>query len=196
MITAPITNSRFHKRVRHALARAASEKRSHVQIDPLTADEVNLHPGQHIAGVIAVASSWIEVESSDPLYAHVSKQVLDMELAYAAFCGLGHVIVAGPKNRQNVAEYAQVISAALSHSTYMQLLIQLPIHDWVGDENTVTENLLYDPLSAWDAWNTIRTVCRYNAQLAIGTSNSHPEVNTAFSDADFNSPGNSFEIAG
>ncbi|KAA8896874.1 PRMT5 arginine-N-methyltransferase-domain-containing protein [Sphaerosporella brunnea] len=167
MITGSITNSRFHKRVLRTLAQAASEKRLQVHLDPLTADDVNLHPGPHISGVIAVTSSWIEVESPDPLYAHVSKQVLDMELAYAAFCGLGHVVVGGPKTRQNIAEYAQAISAALSHSTYMQLLIQLPIDDWVGDREALTTNLLYDPLSAWDAWNTIRTICRYSAQLTI-----------------------------
>jgi protein arginine N-methyltransferase 5 len=190
MITVPITNSRFHKRVLHTLSQAASEKRSHVHIEALTASEVNLHPGQHIAGVIAFASTWIEVESADPLYAHVSKQILDMELAYAAFCGLGHVVIAGPKTRQNIAEYAQAINTALSHSTYMQLLIQLSIDDWLGDEESIAENLLYDPFSVWDAWNTIRTVCRYNTQLTIGRPNFYRDAGIVLSNFYFNSSGN------
>jgi protein arginine N-methyltransferase 5 len=168
MITARITNSRFHKRIQEAIARARSEKRLHIHIDALTADEVNIRPGQYMSSVIAFVSTWIEVETADSLLAHVSRQVLDLELAYAAFCGLSHVVIPSPKFQENIAEYAQAINTALSRATYMQLLIQLSIDDWVGDENSLTENVMYDAFSAWDSWNTIRTVCKYNTQLAIG----------------------------
>jgi len=168
MITGRISNSRFHKRILQTIKQARSEQRQHIHLEGLAADEVNVTPGPHISGVIALVSPWIEIESSDPLVAHISKQVLDIELAYAAFCGLGHVVVPGPKVRSDVAAYAQAISTALAHSTYMQILIQFPIDEWVGAKDDMAENILYDPLSAWDAWNTIRTVCRYSTQLAIG----------------------------
>jgi protein arginine N-methyltransferase 5 len=169
MITGRITNSRFRTRIQEALARARSESRAYVHIEGLAADEVNIQPGQYIGNFIGFAAPWIELDSPDPLLAHVSKQVLDLELAYGAFCGLGHVVIAGPKYRPNVAEYAQAISGALSHSTYMQLLVQLSIDDWIGDEDSIAQNADYDPLSAWDAWNTLRTVCKYSNLLALGT---------------------------
>jgi len=176
MVTGCISNSRFHKRILRTTEQARSERRRHVHIKGLTADEVNLAPGPHISGVISLVSPWIEIESTDPLIAHISKQVMDIELAYAAFCGLGHVVIPGPKIRSDVAAYAQAISTALSHSAYMQLLIQFSIDEWVGDEDNLSENMLYDSLSAWDAWNTIRTVCRYNTQLAVGTLNCRPNM--------------------
>ena len=168
MISSRITNSRFCKRIQDTLAQARSEQRVHVHIEPLTADEVNIQPGHYVPSVVALASPWIEVDATDRLLAHVSRQILDLELSYAAFCGISHVVLAGPRQRENIAEYAQAIATALAHATYMQLLIQLPIDDWVGDENSVTENLAYDAFSAWNSWNTIRTVCKYNAQLGIG----------------------------
>lgn len=172
MISSRITNTRFYKRIQDTLAQARSEKRVYVHIEPLTADEVNIQPGHYVSNVVAFASPWVEVDAADRLLAHVSRQILDLELSYAAFCGISHVVLAGPRQRENIAEYAQAIGTALGHATYMQLLIQLPIDDWVGDETSVTENLAYDAFSAWNSWNTIRTVCKYNTQLGIGRENS------------------------
>ena len=170
MVTSRITNSKFHRRVQDTIARARHEGRATVHIEGLTADEVNLRPGAFISGLIAFVSPWIELDASDSLVAHVSKQILDLELAYAAFCGLGHVVIAGPKRQGDVAAFAQAISTALSHGSYMQLLIQLPVDEWTGDEANAAANVSYDAFSAWDAWNTIRSVCKYNAQLAVGTA--------------------------
>lgn len=104
-----------------------------------------------------MASPWIQVDSEDPLFAHVSKQVLDIELAYAAFCGMQQVIIPGPKSSTDVGGYALAINQALSHSPYMQILIQLPMADSSSD-----------PFAVWDAWNTVRTVCRYHNLLGVG----------------------------
>jgi protein arginine N-methyltransferase 5 len=168
MVTARITNSKFQTRVMAAMGQARANNRPHVHIDALTDDEVNIYPGLHVSNVIALASPWVEIDINDPLLSHVSKQVLALELAYAAFCGLSHVIIPGPNGRENAGEYAQAIQNALSYGTYLQLLVQLPIDDWVGDDSSGAGNLVYDPFSAWDVWNTIRTVCKYHSMLSIG----------------------------
>lgn len=117
-----------------------------------------MEPGDHMQSVTGFASTWIEVDAADPLLAHVSKQALQMELAYAAFVGLTYVVVPGPRAPETAADYAQVISASLAHSPYMQLLVNLPLSE--GD----------DELTTWDAWNTLRTICKYHPQLGLSKS--------------------------
>lgn len=165
LLTARISNSEFESRVETTVAQAAAESRTRLHLDSLTLAEANIHPGNCINSSIALASPWIEVDSENPLFAHVSKQALDIELAYAAFCGIQQVIVPGPKSTADVGGYALAINQALSHSPYMQILIQLP----VSDSNE-------DPFAVWDAWNTIRTVCKYHNLLGVGKNVSSPAV--------------------
>lgn len=186
MVTSRITNSKFHKRVQESIARARADARPTAHIDGLTFDEVNLRPGSFVSGIIGTVSPWIEIDSLDPIVAHAGKQVLELELAYAAFCGLGHVIVPGPRRQGDVAAFAQAISTALAHGTYMQLLVQLPVDDWAGDEGNSAENSSYDAFSSWDAWNTIRTVCKYSSQLTIGSYT--PRLGLAPIDIYFSTP--------
>lgn len=142
------------------LEQAVNDKRRHIHIDSLNANEVNIAPGNSVNSAIAFASPWIEIDSSDPLVAHVSKQCLDIELAYAAFCGFSQVVLPGPKSPESIAEYSQAVHQALGHSAYVQLLIQIPAHYSSSNE-----------LSAWDTWNSIRTVCKYSSQLGVGMLN-------------------------
>lgn len=168
MITTHITNINFRTRVEKSISSARAENKSHFHIESLDAEEVNLHPGDHISQVIAFTSSWIDLDSDDRLIAHVSRQVLIHELEYAAFCGASNVVVAGPKRRTNVAQYAQVISAALTKGAYTQLLIHIPMAEEEGSVANAGE--AYDEFAMWDVWNTIRTVCKYNARLSLSTS--------------------------
>lgn len=165
MITTHITNINFRTRVEQSISSARAENKFHFHIESLDAAEVNLHPGDHISQVIAFTSSWIDLDSDDSLVAHVSRQVLIHELEYAAFCGASNVVIAGPKRRTNVAQYAQVISAALTTGAYMQLLIQLPMAEEEGSVANAGE--AYDEFAMWDVWNTIRTVCKYNSRLSL-----------------------------
>lgn len=165
MITTHITNINFRTRVEESIFSARTENKSHFHIESLDATEVNLHPGDHISQVIAFTSSWIDLDSDDSLVAHVSRQVLIHELEYAAFCGASNVVIAGPKRRTNVAQYAQVISAALTTGAYMQLLVHLPMAEEEGSVANAGE--AYDEFAMWDVWNTIRTVCKYNSRLSL-----------------------------
>ncbi|TGZ76752.1 Skb1 methyltransferase [Ascodesmis nigricans] len=155
VISTRISNSSFQARVKATLEQAVIDKRRHIRIDSLTADEVNIAPGNHVNVAIAFVSPWIEVDSTDPLIAHASKQALDLELAYAAFCGVSQVVLPGPQSPETAAEYAQTVNEVLNHSAYMHLLVQMPTH------------YSSDDLSAWDTWNSIRTVCNYSSQLGL-----------------------------
>lgn len=163
MVGAQITNSTFRTRIEAALTNARLDSRWHPRLEGLDADEVNMEPGDHMGGVVAFASSWIEVDAADSLLAHVSKQALEMELAYAAFCGLAHVVIPGPRSRESASEYAQAVSNALSHGPYMQILVQIPMV-----EQDPAKMVADDDLSAWDTWHTIRSICKYHSQLAVG----------------------------
>jgi protein arginine N-methyltransferase 5 len=116
-----------------------------------------------------------------------------MEIAYAAFCGVGNVIIPGPRYYSNgrdatsgLIQYARAIKEALGIGNYVQMAIHLPMYDhgdppmkeYVGDlapfarEGYSLENsekiLESDLYGTWDAWNTIRSICQYNSRLSVG----------------------------
>ncbi|CUS13596.1 unnamed protein product [Tuber aestivum] len=164
MITTFITNTNFRSRINQVLLNATAEKRTHMRIDSLDAEEVTVHPGDHISQVIGFVSPWLEFDSDDLLVSHVSKQALLYELDYAGFCGIGNVVISGPRKKENVPRFAQIISTALSANGYAHLLILLPLAE---KPSCTAEGDEYDEFSAWDTWNTIRTVCKYNPRLSL-----------------------------
>jgi protein arginine N-methyltransferase 5 len=116
-----------------------------------------------------------------------------MEIAYAAFCGVGNVIIPGPRiynNGRNATSglilYARALQEALGIGNYVHMVIHLPMYDHgdppmkepVGDlapfvrddySSAHSEKLKESDLyCTWDAWNTIRSVCQYNSRLSVG----------------------------
>ena len=204
MLTTPITTPHFHSRVLALLSNHLSELGSEdanwsgrqipaPAIPALSPIDTPLTPGDVISQLLAVASPWIDLCSPDPLIYNISRQVLDLEVAYAAFCGIGNVIVPGPKlHHKNLhggglTQYARAIQEALAAGNYLQVHIMLPIidhpdiekDDEMGSlvpfarEEYLGESLEDRPRKAdifgtWDAWNLIRTVCKYNARLFVG----------------------------
>lgn len=169
---------------------------SHVEIPPpiippLTPLDTPLTPGSAITQIIAYSSPWIDLCSTDPLVANVSRQVLNMEIAYASFCGVGNVIIPGPKtyssgsaDSDGLAQYARAIQEIMDIASYMQVAIHIPMYgdeevkaitgdmrelartkENVDGKEVSTDISLYE---TWDAWNVIRGVCKYNSRLAVG----------------------------
>jgi type II protein arginine methyltransferase len=162
-------------------------------IPPFTSMDTPLTPGDTVSQLVGYVSPWIDICSPDPLIANISRQVLTMEIAYAAFCGVGNVIVPGPRQYSNgrddtsgLIQYARAIQEALGIGSYIQMAIHLPMYDHgeppikepIGDlapfvrdyynleeSGTVKDVDLY---GAWDAWNTIRNICQYNSRLSVG----------------------------
>lgn len=199
MLTVPITTPYFHSRVLALHAKYLEESENHPNehlplplIPPLTAVDTSLRPDDTISQLLAVASPWIDICSADPLIHSLSCQVLELELAYAAFCGIGNVIVLGPSLRSlkshgdGIMHYALAIKNGLEVGNYIQIEVKLPMMDMLeGDDVNRSESLAYrvredyvdkgygkakkaEAFGTWDAWNLIRTVCNYSARLFVG----------------------------
>ncbi|KAF1989330.1 arginine N-methyltransferas-like protein [Aulographum hederae CBS 113979] len=203
MLTTPITTPYFHSRVLTLLSTyiaelergALSEHLPMPLVTPLKPIDTPLTPNNTISQLLAVTSPWIDLASPDPLIANLSLQVFNQELAYAAFCGVGNVIVQGPKlhhgflRSAGVAQYARAIAEAVNIGPYLQIQILLPISDdpesdveedignlsrfaraeYIGDEETESTRPT-DIFGTWDAWNVIRSVCKYSPRITVALS--------------------------
>ncbi len=198
MLTTPITTPHFQSRVIAQLSNHLEALRSHQSLPPPTLPELSpvdtpLTPGEVISQLLAVASPWIDLCSPDPLVYNISRQVLELEIAYAAFCGIGNIIIPGPKlhhgklHGEGVTQYAHAIQEALAIGNYIQIQIWLPMIDHTDIDGEDVEGSLTpfareeyigaeeesksrktDIFGTWDAWNIIRSVCKHNARLFVG----------------------------
>lgn len=191
-LTTQITNSDFYSRVL-ALTTAhfdAVSKQNDPSsfplplISPLTPAETTLYPDTSNSSLIGIISPWLDLGSSDPLIAHISRQVFQLEVAYAAFCGINNVVLYGPTSAAGVIRFARAVREALRTGPFLQIHILCPM--MVGEEpdygdsshlsamariSYVNEDEEFDEpdlYGAWDAWNTIRTMCDYSQKLFIG----------------------------
>ncbi|CEJ58539.1 Putative Protein methyltransferase RmtC [Penicillium brasilianum] len=206
MLTVPITTTHFHSRVLGLLSSylstlqpssidrigtmATSQNTRPLTIPPLTKLDSNLTPNEATSQLVGVTSSWIDLCSPDPLIADLSRQVLMLEVAYAAFCGIGYLLITSPKlhhggmHSEGVVYYARAIQDALNLGPYIQFHIWLRMVDnpelevdSMGDLAPLarqeylqleTDNLpKIDPFGTWDAWDLIRKTCRYHTRLFV-----------------------------
>ncbi len=204
MITSPITSPYFHSRVLALIStylsdlslfetpnQAASKAPPPAPIiPPLDPFDTPLTPGDTVSQLIAYSSPWIDLCSPDPLIANISRQVLNIEIAYASFCGVGNIIIPGPRSytsgsttNDGLIQYARAIQEALTIGSYCQMAIHIPMYgneeakDMAGDlrpfaralgSADASTNKEVDLFETWDAWNLIRTVCKYNSRLSVG----------------------------
>lgn len=196
MLTTPITNDHFHTRV-NALISDHLSGDTVPDLPYLTHLDTDLKPNSVAPSLIAYTSPWIDLCSPDPLIFGISKQILFMEVSFAAFCGITHIFVQGPKLRHkdndtgkyvltnNVVQYARVIQESLGVGIRIQISILLPFSDGPDDEEN--DSLLVsrwqyfdasdeegfsikDGLNTWESWNKIRTFCNYHPRLFAGKS--------------------------
>ena len=193
MLTSPITNDHFHTRVlsllrAHAHTQAAASAPASAPLPLIAALEsvdTPLGPTDTISQLVTYSSAWIDLSSPDPVIAHLSRQVLHLEVAYASFCGAVNVVVPGPRlsyGQQGVAQYARAIKEAMSTGAYVQFHILMPVdgtiatvddQDELGDLRRFARPEFSAPQpttnawSSWEAWNTIRSVCKYHSRLSL-----------------------------
>lgn len=205
MLTCPITTPYFHTRVLSKLSThlpnssstssfdlTRSTNASPIEIEPLGPLDTPLTPDEITGQLIGVTSSWIDLASPDPVIADVSRQVLKLELAYAAFCGITYVMIPGPRMQNRAddgsgfVQFGQAILDGLALGPWMQLYIWLPLIDHSDDDTEVIGDLSpfareqyldsssdessrrLDLFGTWEAWNTIRSVCKYSSRLFAG----------------------------
>ena len=215
MLTTPITTPYFHTRVLTLLSNYLNE----LDVQPgrslpiptipsLSPVDTPLAPNETVSQILAVASPWIDLASPDPVIYNISRQVLEIEIAYAAFCGIGNVILPTPKlhhgklHAEGISQYAYAVQEALNIGPYIQLSISLPMMDIPEEEGADDHSSLatrarsrylgnythsmddpkenfegsrssrrlarFDFFGTWDAWNVIRTVCKYSNRLFVG----------------------------
>ncbi|KAK2746344.1 methyltransferase protein [Myotisia sp. PD_48] len=210
MLTVPITTSHFQSRVLAILSGHLSAIKQPAKdeigtyftsrntvpliIPTLSPADTYLRPDGANSQVVAVASRWIDICSPDPLIADISRQILIMELAYAAFSGVHSAIIPGPKlhhgnlQGEGLVYYARAIQEVLSVAPFVRIHIwfnmiddpELEI-DEIGDLSPFAR-LEYlseiqpdippklDIFGTWDAWNVIRKVCKYHSRLVVALS--------------------------
>ena len=203
MLTSPITTPHFHSRVLTLLSSYLADSTasssldltqnrnaSPVVIPPLTPADSPLTPDDTMSQIIGVTSGWIDLCSPDPIIADVSRQVLKLELSYAAFCGLTYVLVPGPRmdglegNESGLLQYARAVLDGLGAGPFMQLYVWLPMIDHsdedkeeMGDLNPFARQYFASPeekskrldlFGSWEAWDMIRSLCKYSPRLSVG----------------------------
>jgi protein arginine N-methyltransferase 5 len=197
MLTTPITNSHFHSRVLGLLssysqavsdAPPAQAQQPLPLISALENVDTPLTPSETISQLLTFTSSWIDLASPDPVIAYLSRQVFNLEIAYASFCGVVTVVVPGPAlthGANGVSQFARAVKEALSTGSYIQLHVMMPMDvskaiDGEEDVGSLTRfarpefvqqkghGKNTDPFGAWDAWNVIRTMSKYHSRLSVG----------------------------
>ncbi|EME40700.1 hypothetical protein DOTSEDRAFT_177838 [Dothistroma septosporum NZE10] len=195
LLTAPITTTHFQSRVLATLAEHVQHLNAcHLPdavplptITPLLPEDSDLTPEEGNSALIGVISPWIDLGSRDPLIADISKQVFNIEVAYAAFSGVSNVLVHGPIAGSDTVQYARCMLEGLGLGPYIQLQILLPISGELELEGSDSAHLSglarskYVPgpsevededqepelFGSWETWNTIRTICSYSTKLTV-----------------------------
>ncbi|KAH6621244.1 PRMT5 arginine-N-methyltransferase-domain-containing protein [Chaetomium sp. MPI-SDFR-AT-0129] len=192
-VTAPITTEHFFNRV-VALYKAYLEERAQWSqpnpslpgpvVPTLTDEDTLLSPSNYIGSLVLYASPWIDLCSADPHISSISRQVLNLEAAYANFCGARTIIIPGPRedsSGRDVAQYARAIREAMNVAGRANVIIHMPMYREPGlGEKVETLSSIFGPgdgpkedtgeidlFSAWDSWHTIRSVCNYSMRLFV-----------------------------
>ncbi|KAG8527730.1 uncharacterized protein KY384_007884 [Bacidia gigantensis] len=164
-------------------------------VPPLTKDDTYLAPETITPQLLGVVSPWIDLCSPDPIIHNISRQIFKMEVAFAAFCGLNALVVPAPqtysKRKDGLVQYANAIQEALEIGAYIHFSICTPLMD-SGENQGPSDSSIgvlgrqeylknaevpsppltdgeskHNFFGSWDAWDTIRSICKYNARLLV-----------------------------
>ena len=185
-VTTPLTTASFHQRLVSQLqAHLSGSNELLPLISPLSPADTSLAPNASNSALMGIVSPWIDLASPDPIIAHASRQVLSMEVAFAAFCGISNVIIHGPDSEGEVKQYSRAIAEALGLGPYIQVHVLLPMSGdleadcgdathlselarpaFINNEDDVSET--DDAYSSWEIWSTLQSICSYSQKLSLG----------------------------
>jgi protein arginine N-methyltransferase 5 len=155
-------------------------------VPTLTDKDTALFPSNYLGSLALYSSPWIDLCSPDPHISSISRQVLNLEAAYANFCGARTIVIPGPRqddSGRGIAQYARAIREAMHVANRANIIIHMPMYREPGlEEKVETLSSIFNPGSgsegqdkkevdlfgAWDSWNTIRSVCNYSMRLFVG----------------------------
>lgn len=202
--TTPVTNRRFRARVFKIVSEHLSllgksaevstttqtGSRADPIIPPLTPEDTGLFPSPAVNTYTAYVSPWIDLCSTNPLIASMSRQVLNLEVNYANFCGVRSIVIAGPSRdasrdggNQALAQYSRAVQEALTIGSTLTFLIHMPMYrePVAGQaietlssleprkEGATTANASkeVDLFAAWQSWHHVRSTCNYDLRLHV-----------------------------
>jgi hypothetical protein len=191
MLTSPITTPHFQTSVINLISTYYKTVGASLNPEALPVPLVpalkpidsTLVPSDSISQIVIATASWIDLASPDPVIANISQQVLNLEVAYAAFCGVQHVLVHGPTlgHGSSLTQFSKAIQEAISIGSYIQFHVLVSIGKPKARNAEDTECLAHfaragrksskevlSDWSTWDAWNTIRQFCNYSGRLSVG----------------------------
>lgn len=206
MLTAPITNNNYHARVLsqltshfRALESAGDLARSKNSSPPLPVlrnidpSESFLTPISHTSQLVLLVSPWIDLCSEDTVVADLSRQVLEQEVAYTAFCGASNIVVRGPRRGASDAglrRFGKCLRDVLGIGFYLNIMLSVPMNRGVDDNEDdddlgdlarfarepgvavgsfpASDGRGQSDYEAWEAWHIIRSVCNYSSKLFVG----------------------------
>jgi len=172
-------------------------------VPTLTDKDTALSPSNYIGSLAVYFSPWIDLCSSDPHIASISRQVLNLEAAFANFCGARTIVIPGPRRDESsrgIAQYARAIREALQVANRANIIIHMPMYREPGlEEKTKTLSDIFNPsnepeadakgeidlFGAWDSWNTIRSVSNYSMRLFVGVFPGSPSKTALYPHTDF-----------
>ncbi|ROT43450.1 arginine N-methyltransferase skb1 [Sodiomyces alkalinus F11] len=203
-VTTPVTNNHFRSRIFDLVAghlaqiteQSDSDDRGQSQlpadsiVPPLTPKDTALFPSLAVNTYIAYISPWIDLCSSNPTVANISRQVLNLEVAYANFCGVRSIVIPGPRldgsrngGNQGISQHGRALQEAMAIGSRLSFLVHVPMYREPGLEVRRSEILSHlagqsensaertdgeiDIYSTWDSWHTIRTICDYSPRLFV-----------------------------
>ncbi|KIW06519.1 uncharacterized protein PV09_02953 [Verruconis gallopava] len=193
MVTSPITTAHFQTSVLNLIstyyqtvdASTNPEALPIPLVPALKPIDSPLTPNDPISQLIITTATWIDLASSDPVIANLSQQVFNLEVAYAAFCGVQHVVVQGPKigAGSQVTQFARALQEAISIGPYIQFHVLMPaglVKQKCAEDQT---SLAYharpqnkaaaetvSEWSSWETWNTIRRFCNFSDRVSLALS--------------------------
>ncbi|KJZ80231.1 hypothetical protein HIM_00081 [Hirsutella minnesotensis 3608] len=199
-VTTPITNNHFRSRVFKLVSDSltslskdgesgtttATSSRAEPILPPLTPEDTALFPSSTVNTYTACISPWIDLCSANPIIASVSRQVLNLEINYANFCGVRSIVLAGPScdaskdgGNRGLIQYSRAVQEALTIGNCLTFLVHMPMYrEPLGNQVETLSSLKPDQVpgndtkevdlfSRWDSWHKIRTICNYNLRLLV-----------------------------
>lgn len=200
-MTTPITNNHFKSRVFKLVedhlalldksnddgTSATTSPLTDPILPPLTPEDTSVFPSPAVNTYTGFISPWIDLCSTNRIISSISRQVLNLEINYANFCGIKSLVITGPatdasKNggNQGLTQFSRAVQEALTIGSRLTFLIHMPMYREPGLETIDTLSSLrptaqreespaeIDLFAAWDSWHQIRSVCDYDTRLFVG----------------------------
>ncbi|OBZ72201.1 Protein arginine N-methyltransferase 5 [Grifola frondosa] len=154
-ICVPLTNEKWETRWKGISCRGLEVEAC------LFRDEVTITRLDEAEGIVALVSDWLELDAADDWVRHDSEIALQQELAYASYLNVQSVIL-----RPRATGHISRLLHTDSHLRPCRLT-HPPSPTRSPVESPVSVASPEPPITTWEMWDTIRSICDYNTRLTL-----------------------------